>query len=126
MEGEGVYCYKCKVYRTDSWDKLHTHLRSRCLSAKEKALLVNSYVHTQAKKELRLKAHAKRRLREPLVPPLLVSESETQLSPSTGPVTLPDEAGTNEHARCTPSRLAAADRFNTEHARRVARCVFAH
>ena len=91
MEGEGVYCYKCKVYRTNSWYKLHTHLRSRCLNAREKALLVNSYVHTQAKKEFRLKAQAKRRLREALVPPPLVSESETQLSPPTGPVTLPDE-----------------------------------
>ena len=91
MEGEGVYCYKCKVYRTNSRDKLHTHLRSRCLNAREKALLVNSYVHTQAKKEFRLKAQAKRRLREALVPPPLVSESETQLSPPTGPVTFPDE-----------------------------------
>ena len=27
MEGKGVYCYKCHNYRTDSWYKLHTHLR---------------------------------------------------------------------------------------------------
>ena len=61
MEGEGAYCYKCKVYRSNSWDKLHTHLRCRCLNAKEKALLVNSYVHVQAKREFRLKAQAKRK-----------------------------------------------------------------
>ena len=66
MEGEGVYCYKCHNYRTDSWYKLHTHLRCRCLNAKEKSLLVNSYVHVQAKRELRLKARAQRRLREAL------------------------------------------------------------
>ena len=66
MEGEGVYCYKCHNYRTDSWYKLHTHLRCRCLDAKEKSLLVNSYVHVQAKQELRLKARAQRRLREAL------------------------------------------------------------
>ena len=63
MEGEGVYCYKCQNYRTDSWYKLHTHLRCRCLNAKEKSLLVNSHVHVQAKRELRLKARAQRRLR---------------------------------------------------------------
>ena len=61
MEGEGAYCYKCKVYRSNSWDKLHTHLRSRCLNTREKALLVNSYVHVQAKREFRLKAQAKRK-----------------------------------------------------------------
>ena len=66
MEGEGVCCYKCHNYHTDSWYNLHTHLRCRCLNAKEKALLVNSYVHTQAKRELRLKARAQRRLREAL------------------------------------------------------------
>ena len=90
MEGDGVSCYKCKVYRTNSWDKLHHHLRSRCLNTKEKALLFNSYVHVQAKKELRLKAQAKRVSRQPLASPPVVSESETQLSPPTGPVTLPD------------------------------------
>ena len=61
MEGEGAYCYKCKVYRSNSWDKLHTHLRSRCLNTREKALLVNSYVHVQAKREFRFKAQAKRK-----------------------------------------------------------------
>ena len=103
---------------TDSWDKLHTHLRCRCLNAREKALLVNSYVHTQSKKELRLKAQATRRLREALVPPPVVSESETLLSPPTGPVTLPDEvprvptstpdvlpAGLQQQAPSTPGAL---------------------
>ena len=91
MEGEGVYCYKCNVYRTNSWYKLYTHLRLRCLDIQEKPLLINSYLHVQAKKELRVKAQAKRRSREPLVSPPVVSESETQLSPPTGPVTLPHE-----------------------------------
>ena len=86
-----MYCYKCNVYRTNSWYKLYTHLRLRCLDIQEKPLLVNSYLHVQAKKELRVKAQAKRRSREPLVSPPVVSESETQLSPPTGPVTLPDE-----------------------------------
>ena len=49
MEGEGVYCYKCNVYRTNSWDKLYTHLRLKCLNTREKALLVNSYVHSRRK-----------------------------------------------------------------------------
>ena len=49
MEGEGVYCYKCNVHRTNSWDKLYTHLRLRCLNTREKALLVNSYVHSRRK-----------------------------------------------------------------------------
>ena len=154
MEGEGVYCYKCNVYRTNSWDNLYTHLRLRCLNTQEKALLFNSYLHRQAKKELRVKAQAKRRSREPLVSPPVVSESETQLSPPTGPVTLPDEVPRVPTFTCTPSRLAAtvtapstpgalpgassltADhtrcrvrylhRRPTEHARRVARCVCAH
>ena len=80
MEGKGVYCYKCHNYRTDSWYKLHTHLRCRCLNAKEKALLVNSYVHAQAKRELRLKARAQRRLREALD----ALTSATAVSPRTG------------------------------------------
>ena len=46
-----MYCYKCQNYRTNSWDKLYTHLRCRCLNTKEKSLLVNSYVHVQAKRE---------------------------------------------------------------------------
>ena len=61
MEGEGVYCYKCNVYRTNSWDNLYTHLRLRCLKTQEKPLLFNSYLHRQAKKELRVNAQAKRR-----------------------------------------------------------------
>ena len=61
MEGDGVYCYKCNVYRTNSWDNLYTHLRLRCLNTQEKLLLFNSYLHRQAKKELRVNAQAKRR-----------------------------------------------------------------
>ena len=106
MEGDGVSCYKCKVYRTNSWDKLHTHLRSRCLNTREKALLFNSYVHVQAKKELRLKAQVKRLSRQPLASPPAVSESETQPSPPTGPDTLPDEVP--RVPTSTPDVLSAA------------------
>ena len=78
--GQGcVLLQKCHNYRTDSWYKLHTHLRCRCLNAKEKSLLVNSYVHVQAKRELRLKARAQRRLREALD----ALTSATDVSPRT-------------------------------------------
>ena len=73
MEGAGVYCYKCNVYCTNSWSKLYTHLRCRCLDSHEKAVLLNSYLHVQAKKELRQRAQAKRVSREPLASPPVVS-----------------------------------------------------
>ena len=106
MEGEGVYCYKCHNYRTKSWSKLYTHLRLRCLDSHEKAVLVNSYLHVQANKELRGKAQAKRRPREPLASPPVVSESETQPTPPTGPYTLPDEVP--RVPTSTPDVLSAA------------------
>ena len=94
---------------------------SGALNTKEKALLVNSFVHTQSKKEQRPQSAGPASL-------TWSAKAMTQLSPPTGPGhPCQDEvpSGTNEYARCTPSRLAAADRFSTEHARRVARCVIA-
>ena len=91
MEGEGVYCYVCNVYRTNSWDNLYTHLRLRCLTPEEKPLLHNTYLHRQANRELRVKAHTRRVSQQSLASPPVVSESETQPSPPTGPVTLPGE-----------------------------------
>ena len=101
-----MYCYKCHNYRTKSWSKLYTHLRLRCLDSHEKAVLVNSYLHVQANKELRGKAQAKRRPREPLASPPVVSESETQPTPPTGPYTLPDEVP--RVPTSTPDVLSAA------------------
>ena len=106
MGEQGLICYKCNVYRTDSWVNLYTHLRLRCLDTEEKALLFNTYLHRQVKKELRMKAQAKRVSREPLASPPVVSESETQPSPPTGPYTLPDEVP--RVPTSTPDVLSAA------------------
>ena len=106
MEGDGVYCYKCHNYRTNSWSKLYTHLRLRCLDTHEKAVLANSYLHVQSNKELRQRAQAKRASREPLAIPPVVSESETQPTPPTGPDTLPD--GVPQVPTSTPDVLPAA------------------
>ena len=101
-----MYCYKCHNYRTNSWSKLYTHLRLRCLDTHEKAVLANSYLHVQSNKELRQRAQAKRVSREPLATPPVVSESETQPTPPTGPDTLPD--GVPQVPTSTPDVLPAA------------------
>ena len=106
MEGDGVYCYKCHKYRTNSWSALYTHLRLRCLEAHEKEEIVNSYLHKQNNKELRDKAQARRGRRESLASPPVVSESETQPTPPTGPDTLPDEVP--RVPTSTPDVLSAA------------------
>ena len=127
MEGEGVYCYKCNVYRTNSWDKLYTHLRLRCLNTREKALLVNSYVHTVEERAASQSAgHASLTRGAGSTSRGQRKRDTAQSTDGASHLARRGTSGTNEYARCTPSRLAAADRFSTEHARRVARCVIAH
>ena len=115
MEGEGVYCYKCHNYRTDSWYKLHTHLRCRCLNAKEKSLLVNSYVHVQAKQELRLKARAQRRLREALDALTPVTDESPRTRVSCYLVLTSSTRPRGRIVRLSPKRGSARCRYEGAH-----------
>ena len=93
-KSSGVRCCKCNNYTHITWTVMFSHLRLRCLTAEELALVKGTYMANEHRKEVRQRERTRRQLpKATALAAAQTSENETLQSPTSIPGALPRVPG---------------------------------